>query len=261
MIGGPRGRIPLTIGLGCALAAATSSGCDGRVDGLRHGPAELDHANVPVVELAGTTISRSVQLAQPFDIALVGTRLVVIDVAADSALHVIDITTGGEPTSFGFRGEGPGEFRSPWSFDVVPGSDRKLWVYDLELRRLTLVDLGPRGCAISTARALTLTGSATPIGPLWVDDNSLVSLGFYPDSRFAVFDSTGLKRDAWGEVPDQDEDMAPDLKQHVYQASLVAHPSRNRLAAFTRHMSQIEFYSADGSVLKIGQGPINVQPR
>ena len=82
----------LTVRL-CALAALSTACMDGQKS-LRYGPAELDHAGLNVVAVAGEVLFDSDVLAMPGDIAIVGERLVVIDVMADSAIHLVDRVTG-----------------------------------------------------------------------------------------------------------------------------------------------------------------------
>ena len=65
-------------------------------------PAYLDYVVTP----QRSVLLESDQLAIPYTMAAVGSRLVVIDVAAEKALHVIDRTTG---SSFGRSGTGVGD--------------------------------------------------------------------------------------------------------------------------------------------------------
>ena len=79
----------LTVRL-CALAALSTACTNGQTKSLRYGPAELDHAGLNVVAVAGDVLFDSDVLAMPGDIAIVGERLVVLDASVESCHRRID---------------------------------------------------------------------------------------------------------------------------------------------------------------------------
>ena len=250
-------------GLGIAvLAVITTAFADG--PSLLHGPAELSHDAVKLAEVEGQVLSDADALAIPTDIAIVGDRLVVIDAAADSAIHVVHRETGVLERTFGRRGGGPGEFEGAWSLDPVHGSAHELWIYDLALARLTYVDLRDdffdRG-GFGT-RIVNLRTEAMALGPVrTADANTSLSLGMYTEGRLGVYDAEGIQQSTVASLPPGASDVPPNVRQHAYQATLIPHPKRTLLAAVTRHASRIEIYRDDGSLVTIGEGPLHVEPQ
>jgi hypothetical protein len=231
--------------------------------GLRHGPAELDHAGLTVHSRAGQVLSSTSDLAIPMDIAVAGQYLVVIDLAADSVLHVIHRTTGELIGQFGRRGAGPGEFQAAWSMQPVQDDPAKLWIYDIGLRRLTLVDLDASLATgqLTVMRSLQLSTNGIPTGPLWTDSATAVSLGFFGQGRIGVFDASGEQTGTYGSLPLDSLDVTPAVQQHVYQATAALQPSGRLLAAATRHASRIEIYAVPGTAVAATDGPVHVAPR
>ncbi len=249
----------------CVVLASAATvlqiGCDTGQQRLRHGPAELEHNTVSQAKAIGTTLCDTSDLAIPADLAVVGQYLVVIDIASDSVLHFIDRRTGTYRGQFGRRGEGPGEFKTPWSLDHYGDEDSGSWIYDIGLRRLTQVDIRrslATGHLIPT-QMVGLTGSGIPTGPLWVD-SAIVSLGFFTHGRIVVFNAHGQPVSAMGPVPPGTDDLPPSVAQQVYQGTLVRHPDRQYLAAVTRHASLIEIYDMHG-VRTVTNGPLLITPR
>jgi hypothetical protein len=230
---------------------------------LRHGPAELDHAGLTVHSLAGQVLSAASELAIPMDIAVAGQYLVVIDLAADSVLHVIRRTTGDLVGQFGRRGAGPGEFQAAWSMQPVQDDPDKLWIYDIGLRRLTLVDISASLAAgqLSVIRSLQLSTNGIPTGPLWTDSATAVSLGFFGQGRIGVFDASGEQTGTYGSLPLDSLEVPPAVQQHAYQTTAALRPSGRLLAAATRHASRIEIYAVPGTTVAATDGPVHVAPR
>jgi len=227
---------------------------------FRHGPAELDHNALPQVELVGTTLCDSSALGIPTDLSVVGRYLVVIDIASDSAVHFIDRSTEAYRGQFGRRGEGPGEVKAAWSLDRYDEADNAFWMYDAGLGRLTEVDIRQSLAAgrLFYTQLIKLTASGALMGPLWLD-STIVSLGFFTQGRIMVFNRHGEPDSAIGPVPSAADDLPPTVVQHVYQGTLVRRPDRQKLAAVTRHASQIEIYDMHGARI-VANGPLTVEP-
>jgi hypothetical protein len=226
-------------------------------------PAMLDHAGLEVVQLESTVLHESETLGIPFDIAVVGPNLVVIDLATDSVLHVIDRTTGRMMRSFARRGAGPGEFEGVWSLDPVPHSLHEVWVYDAGLHRLTYVSLRDDWFEAKRLgeKSINLRSDATLTGPVWVNPTTILSLGLLVAGRIAVLDDHGVQQRTIGELPPGGSNIPPSIRQHAYQATLVPHPERQLLAATSRHASRVEIYRADGSLVSAFDGPLLFEPR
>ncbi len=244
-----------------SLLALLTHACGSEsTSGLRYGPAELDHAAVGVIDVKSRTLFESDTLALPSDIALVGDNVVVIDNANEPALFVVDRTSGELLRAIGRRGDGPGEFRQPWTLDAVSGSTSEVWVYDLGLGRLTKLDVTTSEDAASS-RIVNLGSNGATTGPIWTDANTIVSLGLFATGRLAVFNVDGERTGTFGVVPLGPSTVPATVKQHAYQATLVPHPERHLMAAVTRHAGRIELYRSDGSTVAMLDGPLPFEPR
>ncbi|UCG87764.1 MAG: hypothetical protein JSW71_04235 [Gemmatimonadota bacterium] len=230
---------------------------------MRHGPAELSHAGLVTRGLAGKVLSAASELAIPMDIAVTDEYLVVIDLAADSVLHVIHRSTGALIGQFGRRGAGPGEFKAAWSMQAVDDDPAKVWIYDIGLRRLTLVDIGASLAAsqITIVKSLQLSTDGVPTGPVWIDSATAVSLGFFRRGRIGVFDAAGNHTRTYGSLPLDSLEVTPAVQQHVYQTTAALQPSKRLLAAVTRHASRIEIYAVPGTTVAFTNGPVHIAPR
>ena len=227
------------------------------------GPGELSHAAIDrLIEPPRHELHRSDRLGMPYRLAVVGDHVVIIDLAADSAMHVVHRRTGAFVRSFGRQGEGPGEFKTVWSLDPVAGSTHELWVYDAGLNRSTYVDLrdGFFEQERLGERMITFVSVASLTGPVRTSRNQFLSLGLFPEGRLGVFGEDGRQAGTVADLPPGAEELAPNIRQHAYQATLLAHPDRHLLAAATRHASRLEIYRSDGSVVAHTEGPLAVAP-
>lgn len=216
----------------------------------------------PVLEPQRRVLNRSDELGIPYRLATVGPWLVVIDVASDEALHAIDRETGELTRSFGRRGEGPGEFKEPWSLDPVAGSSSELWVYDYRLRRLSYVDLRDEFFAQERLgeRSVRLQSSASLTGVMRTNDNGFVGPGFFQEGRLGVFEEHGKLIGKRGRIPEVDREVPPLLRQYMYQSTTAAHPDHDRLAVASRYASALEIYRPDGSLIAMADAPFPIAP-
>lgn len=213
--------------------------------------------------LAGTVLDSSEVLAMPGDLALVGDHLVLLDGQGDSAVRVYRAATGQHLRSFGRMGHGPGEFQSVWSIDPVPGSPGAFWVYDLQLQRMTRVDLlrdfgQGRGYG---RRIVTLRGSGPATSPVWIGDSLLVSPGYFSEpARLAHFDAGGRMLRVVGEPPPGDPGVPVAVRQHAYRSKALPNPGRSLLAVATRHADRLEVHRPDGTVAARAGRPLEFEP-
>lgn len=229
------------------IAALTVAGCgDGGDEAPRPSP-----AHPPAAEhLAETVLDAGEELAMPGDLALVGEHLVLLDRQADSAVRVYRAATGEHLRSFGRKGGGPGEFEAAWSIDPVAGSPGAFWIHDLQLQRMTRVDLlrdvGPDG---GYGRMVTLRGSGPATSPAWIGDSLVVSPGYFAEpGRLAHFGAEGRMLRVVGEPPPGDRGVPVAVRQHAYQSKAVPNPARSLLAVATRHADRLEIHRPDGTV-------------
>lgn len=215
----------------------------------------------PAVSLRGRVLNESEALGKPQEVAVVGERVVVLDGVGNPAIHVVRAQDGTLERSFGRQGGGPGEFQGVRSLSPVPGSGTEFWVYDVELRRLTHLDLA-RGDDIAGpgARALTFSAGELPMSPVWVG-GEIASPGIFPGGRLAFYDTTGRRRRVTGPVPSlAGREVPVQVLQHAYTGTMVANPGRTRLALGTRHADRLEIYRAGGEPVAVVRGPEPFEP-
>jgi hypothetical protein len=229
----------------------------------KEGGAEpLDHSKIPQYEIHGTVLSDTSALGIPTDLVLLDRYIVVLDLAADSVVHIVDRRTGRLVRQLGRRGEGPAEFKSAWTVSADPDDDGIAWIYDIE--RLRWVGVGIHSSAVREelfiTSTVTFSADGMPTGPLWIDSSTAVSLGFFGAGRIGIFDSNGSVKGVLGSLPHLTVGASPTVAQHVYQGTLGVHPSRPLVAVVTRHASQIEIYALDSSSAISKSGPLPIEP-
>ncbi len=221
-------------------------------------PAFLDNVATPQRRV----LIESEMLASPFTMSAVGSHLVVIDLAADNTLHVIDRTTGELTRSFGNRGEGPGEFQAAWSLDPVAGSTSEIWIYDAALRRLSYVDLREEFFAQGRLgeRSINVISEGDLTGLVHTSENQVVGPGLFTYGRVGVFDEAGRQVDQRGPIPQASRELPPLLRQDMYQSTVAAHPNHDRIAVASRYATSLEIFAADGSLIALGDSPLEIIP-
>lgn len=225
-------------------------------------PAAVNYAVERAFAPDRRVLHSSDQLAIPVWMTIVGSRLVVIDLASDSALHIIDRSTGALVRSFGRRGGGPGEFESVWSLDPVAGSGSELWVYDNALNRMNLVDLrhAHLGQRRLGKRSVNLAGSGTLTGVIRTNQEQFLGTGFFPGGRLGVFDEDGKLVAVRGQIPVVERNVEPVLRQYMFQSRAASHPAHHLLAVASRYASSLEIYRSDGSLVAMGDAPLPIRP-
>lgn len=86
-------------------------------------------------------------------------RLLALDDLLSYHVASIDLKDGAI-RHFGRNGEGPGEFRTPFSATFMENEPGNVWIYDLALNRFSLIDLsgkpacGRAECTVQADRGL-----------------------------------------------------------------------------------------------------------
>lgn len=216
-------------------------------------PAPAIPAPLDTTVLKGTALVGADLLSMPARLAVVGRHLVILDIASDSCVLVVDRSTGREVARLGRRGAGPGEVKGPWSLASVAGSDSRFWVFDFSLRRLTEYDLDGTVASAErkafTRRMVTLESPATVYDPIWLGDSVVVALGFFDRGRLAQFDSVGRFLRLVGPTPEAGRDVPVPVAQHAFQGSLARSPNGRALVVVTLHAGQIEVYQPHGTLV------------
>jgi hypothetical protein len=209
--------------------------------------------------LTGTVLHQSDALGQPSALALSGPYLVVLDGLGAPAVHVLRRTDGVRVAAAGREGEGPGEYRGPRGLQA--GAGGSVWVFDVELQRLTRLDLaGLRGDSVPPpAEMVTFGAGVLPMSPQWVGD-ALVSPGLYDTGRLGWFDRAGRFLRTTGALPPPETGAPPRVVQHAYTGTLAVRPDGARMAVGTRHADRLEIYDAAGTLLHLVRGPRPFEP-
>ena len=213
----------------------------------------VSHLPEPTL-LKGEVICASDSIGVPVKLEKVQSYLVLLDAHVKTPVHVIHAQTGKYLRKLGSYGKGPGEFTGPWSFDRRSPSSSKFWIYDLPLRRMTLLDLekafrnGPANRDY-VEDIVVLQSEGTPLSPLWLGDTLIVSPGLFSGGRLAFFSPNGaLIREA-GAVPPGPREIPVTVRQHAYQSTMKANADRNILVLANRFSDRLEFYKSNGEKL------------
>lgn len=223
--------------------------------------AALDHGRYAVQSLHGVVVTQTDALAAPTSVQVLGDQLVVLDAFADHSIHVVRRGDGVLERSIGPRGRGPGEFEYAASIDPVPGSDGAFWVYDVTLRRSTLVDLEAdfeEGHRVGD-EILLINTDVLVLDPVRIGDG-LLGLGFFQAGRIGHLDDDGRLVSTSGQTPLPGLDIPASTRQHAYQSRMEPNPSRTRLAVATRHADALEIYDARGRRVALGERPFDFEP-
>lgn len=250
-------KVATLVLLGCACA----TGCGKEPSPTQYGLGELDHSALRPVDLRGQLLAAGDYLGSPAEMTVLGDRLLVLDALSDSVLHVIDARSGAHVRSLGRRGEGPGEYRGAWSLARESGRPDQAWVYDIQLARLTRVDLTPNAPPPGQAEIVRIQGEALATQPVWVQDSLLVSPSFSGRGRLSFFGADGTFRRATGPVPTGDGGVPPAILQQAWMGTLASNARTGWLAMATRHADQVEIYRPDGTLVRKVRGPFRFDPR
>jgi hypothetical protein len=238
-----------TVPVSKAESVDDQSGFGGRVPRLSGATQPADTLRVNRV------FGDSMAFASVSGIQRVGGVLFVADRLMSMHLALVDLTTGAVQGRAGRDGEGPNEFRDPGAFMVESASPPRVWAYDFQNRRLSLLSASPGGkLSIETSRPFNVGESIEQ--PVRIG-NSFIANGLFPDYTLLVLDSTArpLQR------IEADQPFPARTMPHVVGRRLLnrnylaAHPDGGRVALAYQWASRIDFFSADGRRLGSIEGP------
>lgn len=257
------------VALWCAACSMVLFGCTKRAPVHRTDRAtadELDYAMVPTTQLHGSVLSDDSLLANPDVVRIAGNYLVIGDDLADSLILVLERSSGRVVGRTARSGEGPGEAKSVYEIQVASDPDDSgptFWIFDVALRRLTEFRVSERVPTVAPidGRIVRLDVNGTPTSALWLDDDRIVSLGFYQLGRLAYFDRQGENAAFRGPLPPNPDSFPATVLQHAYQGSMSIKPDHSQMVVVTRHASQLEFYNTHGEMLRRVDGPFPFTPQ
>ena len=210
--------------------------------------------------LTSTVLHESAALAAPTDVEVMGSSLIIADDFADRPLRLLSRSDGAIERSFGGKGQGPREFESAWSIDVVDPSG-EFMVLDLMLQRITWVDVredfqdevwvGDRSVQLK-AETMLMEASWTPSG--------MLGLGMFREGRIGHLDAQGAIVRTSGPTPLEGREAPPEIRQQAYQSKLKPNPSRTRWAVATRFADRLEIYDGTGALIAEGDRHYGFEP-
>jgi hypothetical protein len=215
-------------------------------------PLLLDQYRMPVLPLNGRMLPNSHQLFSPSYVGVSDSLLLLVDPEADKPLLIVDKRNGRKLAEFGRKGNGPGEFRGAASIERDPARPSRLWILDVQLRRLTAADIPSLPLRPGFPKYTTATINHPVIRARFVGGDTLVGVGLFPGSeRLLLFRPDGSVI-AWrGTVPAKPRDIPRGVWQHAQLGQLAVAPNRSRFAVASRYSDRIEIYDARGN--RIGQ--------
>lgn len=188
---------------------------------------------------------------------VVGDYLILGDWLIDPHLVVIDRNSGLITERFGRHGRGPGEFLRPYW--ISPDTDRGAWIFDVQLARLTRVDLRARPARI-TRETNFMTGVmiSSPI----VLDSSIIAGAFLADEALVRFGLDGGAPQPIAVDQPFDAESIPQYnpRRILNRSHLAVNPSRTHLALAYQSASRIDFYTLSGQRYGTVSGPRPSRP-
>lgn len=181
------------------------------------------------------------ELAYPSDVLVVGEYIVVLDATDEQPIKVYAAEGGAAVHKMGAAGEGPGEFRGAQHLLRDRWSDNHFWVYDLQLRRMSRGNLAAPGGIAAIDSIILLRTQSTTYSPEWLDDSTLIVLGFFESGRYARLSDAGEVEAFVGGIPG--DGAPPSVRQHAYQGFITVHPDGRQFAIANRHAGRVELWA------------------
>jgi len=193
----------------------------------------------------------------PTQISVIGDQLLLIDRYRDEAVVLLDRHSGTITRSYGRAGEGPGEFKSPWS---ALWDEGKLAVLDPGLNRITWLAPDAESPTFSLEGTTRISAERIVTGFALAPDESFVVTGFMPAGRLARMDRKGATLATLGLAPATDG-LPPARRSEAQQGTLRGTPDGSRFVLTSRFASHIEVVDASTMTATTMWGPERFQPR
>jgi hypothetical protein len=193
----------------------------------------------------------------PSQISVVGDQLLLLDRYRDEAVVLLDRHSGTITRSYGRAGEGPGEFRSPWS---ALWDEGKLAVLDPGLNRITWLAPDRESPTFSLEGTTRISAEPIVTGFALAPDESFVVTGFMRTGRLAQMDRNGAIVTSLGLAPATDG-LSPERRSEAQQGTLRGTPDGRRFVLTSRFASHIEVVDASTMTATTIWGPERFQPR
>lgn len=225
-----------------------------------------DEAPATGAALEGEIVADGDFLDSPAKMTTVDGRLVVLDRSAP-VVHVFRLADGGRIGSFGQKGDGPGEYRSPGEVQRDPHDANAFWIFDGGLLRMTRLRFSHADSLPAVDSIVNLhAGTGVFFEPVWMTDTTLAVGGIFPshpDGRLLLTRGDGAVIRTIGTAPAHPgaASIPITVLQHAYEGPIAVHPARSHVAIATRLADRLEIYRADGTLAKQVTGAMGFLPR
>jgi hypothetical protein len=185
-------------------------------------------------------------------------RLLALDDLLSYHMASIDLRDGAV-RHFGKNGEGPGEFRAPFSASFVENEPGNVWIYDFQLNRFSLIDLS--GDEPSLKRTTPGPTGLRLLDP--VVSNGVVSNVLSSDGVFAITSTDTPSRHrlmSLGTPFDSAAHPAQIARRLLNRTYMSPSPDRKRLAIAYQFTNRLEIVLKDGRHLVTAIGPREGRP-
>lgn len=225
-------------------------------------PPEFDHSALSLDSLTGRVAVRASFVGYPAGLLTLGNHLIIADYpTSEGALHLVDLTTGERLVSFGWPGEGPGEFSSIPRLLTDPVDPQTFWAFDGGASRLSqfrLADL--RDGVVEPRRIVPFTFPRIMYDLQFIGTGQLVGLGLAADGRLALIDLDSGSMTFHGSLPEPADDIPGSVLQHAYQSQLATSPDHDRIVLAHWRGGGFEVYDVAGAPHSRFDGPFAFTP-
>jgi hypothetical protein len=202
-------------------------------------------------------------LGQPTGIANLGPYTIVTDIS-DQEIHIFKDTT--HIKTVGRHGRGPGEFLNIGVIQAEP-KDHSFWVYDPTLFRFQKFNLDSILKNLKAKKYITKTVNVKskigyPNRPIWLNDTTIISHGFFTAKRIALFNAKGIFQRLTGPtLPGKKNKKVPyEVRGQAYMGFMAAKPDGSAFALADQYTDKIEIYDAQGHPKLLIIGADNFNP-
>ncbi len=248
-------RVASRIACAIAMHLIAANAADSQVPWL------LDQYSVPVRPLTGTLVGSGESYFTPTYVVTRDSLLLVLDRGSERYFSVVSKRTGRVLSRFGTKGDGPGEFRGPFSVHVDTKDSNKLWMFDLNLRRLTSASLG----GIPLRSGFPVFSSTTINLPLFdilpMSNGTFLGTTLSPDGeRFVQIRADGAVERKIGRTLPPPSNIPMSVWQNAQRVHMARSPDGSKFVAASRYADRIEIYSASGQLLATCQRHFGFDP-
>lgn len=198
----------------------------------------------------------------PYAVTILDDTLIVLTDGFEPFLHLVDRRTGKVLRSVGRTGYGAGEMRTADVVTNSPRSRHRLWVFEGERNRMSLVDFVNGG--VDTSFKVDLSDKL--IHPIWVNDSSLAfdSWDLTPGAHiiYSRLKRKELYRRQLAPIRTSSQDS---LKRRAYEAVTLAtdacyEPARRRAVHVYNLAGRVDILGPSGALVATAEAPDAFEP-